>query len=345
MMDKHLRRITGFFIGITLFAGSPFLAGSKESFEGKTIKFVVAYSPGGSFDAYTRLIARHIGKHLSGNPSSIVQNMTGAGGMITANHVYNTAKPDGLTIGAFAAPLILQDVMGNKAAKYDGRKFGWLGVPAANQSVCSFNQKSGIRSVDDWLASKKEVFISAIGPGTSTSDIPKLLRAALGLPTKVIDGYRGGAKARLAVEAEEVDGYCGSWQTVKAIWREPFESGRIRVVIQNTLESHPDLKDVPLAIDYAKTPEARQLLEVADYAHRGQFPYSTPPGISEERLQALQKAFIDTLNDPELRAEAKRLRLEIDPIDGPKTANNLGKLYDMEPELITKLKAIVLPKK
>ena len=235
--------------------------------------------------------------------------------------------------------------MGNKAAKFDGRKFGWLGVPAPNHSVCSFNQKSGIKSMDDWFGAKREIFISAIGPGTSTSDIPKLMKAALGLPTKVIDGYRGGAKARVAVEAGEADGYCGSLHTVKALWRESFETGKINLIVQNTLNVHPDIKQIPRAIDYAKTPEARKLLEVADYAHRGQFPYSTPPNMPEARLKLMQKAFIDTLNDPALRAEAKKLRLGVDPIDGPATAQSVDRLYALEPELITRLKEIVLPKK
>ena len=344
-MKERCKMAIGLLVGIACLAGVAVSAGAQESFAEKTVKLVVAYSPGGSFDAYTRMIARHIGKHLPGNPSAIVQNMTGAAGMIAANHIYNTAKPDGLTIGAFAAPLVLQHVMGNKAAKFDGRKFGWLGVPVPNHSVCSFNQKSGIKTMDDWFGAKREIFISAIGPGTSTSDIPKLMKAALGLPTKVIDGYRGGAKARLAVEAGEVDGYCGSLHTVKAIWREPYEAGRIRVVVQNTLNVDPDLKQIPRAIDYAKTPEARKLLEVADYAHSGQFPYSVPPGVPQARLKLLQKAFIDTLNDPALRAEAKRMRLGVDPIDGPATAKNVDRLYALEPELITRLKGIVLPKK
>ena len=344
-MNKHRRMAAGLLLGMACLVGLAASAGAQESFAGKTVKLVVAYSPGGSFDLYTRLIARHIGKHLPGKPSTIVQNMTGAAGMIAANYVYNTAKPDGLTIGAFAGPLVLQHVMGNKAAKFDGRKFGWLGVPAPNYSVCSFNQKSGVKSMDDWFGAKREIFISAIGPGTSTSDIPKLMKAALGLPTKVIDGYRGGAKARVAVEAGEADGYCGSLHTVKALWREPFETGKINLVVQNTLNVHPDIKQIPRAIDYAKTPEARKLLEVADYAHRGQFPYSTPPNMPEARLKLMQKAFIDTLNDPALRAEAKKLRLAVDPIDGPATAQSVDRLYALEPELITRLKEIVLPKK
>ena len=162
-MNKHRRMATGLLLGMACLVGLAASAGAQESFAGKTVKLVVAYSPGGSFDLYTRLIARHIGKHLPGKPSTIVQNMTGAAGMIAANYVYNTAKPDGLTIGAFAGPLVLQHVMGNKAAKFDGRKFGWLGVPAPNHSVCSFNQKSGVKSMDDWFGAKREIFISAIG--------------------------------------------------------------------------------------------------------------------------------------------------------------------------------------
>lgn len=340
------RRITlGLIMGMILSVSVPYVASSEEFFKGKAVKFVVAYSPGGSFDLYTRLIARHIGRHIPGHPSAIVQTMTGAAGMIAANYVYNNAKRDGLTIGAFAAPLVLQQIMGNKAAKYDGRKFGWLGVPNPNHSVCSFNKKSGIKSMDDWFNAKRDMFISAIGPGTSTSDIPKILRVAIGLPIQVIDGYRGGARARLAVERGEADGYCGSWATVKAIWREPFQKGEINVVLQNTLESHPELKDIPLAIDYAKTPEARQLLKVANDTHLGQFTYSTPPGVLKDRLRILQNAFIGALRDPELLAEAKKLRLEVNPIDGPTTAKRLAGLFEMKPALIAKLKLIVLPKK
>ncbi len=344
-MYKRFRMIAGLVLGLAFVAVLAVPSAAQESFAGKTVKLVVAYSPGGSFDLYTRLIARHLGKHLPGNPATLVQNMTGAAGMIAANYIYNTAKPDGLTIGAFAGPLVLQHVMGNDAARFDGRKFGWLGVPAPNHSVCSFNQKSGIKSMDDWFGSKRELFISAIGPGTSTSDIPKLMKAALGLPTKVVDGYRGGARARVAVEAGEADGYCGSLHTVKSIWREAFEAGRVNMVVQNTLNVHPDIKQIPRAIDYAKTPDARKLLEVADYAHRGQFPYSTPPNMPEARLKLMQKAFIDALNDPALRAEAKKLRLAVDPIDGAATLSSVNKLYGLESGLVARLKGIVLPKK
>ncbi len=320
-------------------------ARAQEFFKDKTIKFIVGYSAGGSFDLYTRTIARHFSKHVAGNPTTIVENMTGAGGIIAANHLYNRAAPDGLTIGAWAAPLVLQNVMGNQATKFDGRKFGYLGVPSPYDTVCMFNEKSGIANMNDWINSKRPMKISAIGPGTSTSDIPKLLKVALNLPINVLDGYKGGAGARLAVESAEVDGYCGSWQTVETVWRNAYQSGKIRAVLQASLQSQPKYKKVPLAVDYAKTDFARQLINVADSAHGAQFPYTVPPGMAKDRLELLQKAFVDTMKDPEFLAEAKKSKLEIEVINGPTIAKKLGGLYDLQPAVVAKLREVLLPKK
>ena len=320
-------------------------APAQEFLKDKTLTFIVGYSPGGTYDQYTRLIARHINKHVAGNPTRIVENMPGAGGIIAANHLYNRVKPDGLTIAAWASPLILQHVMGNEATKFDGRKVGWVGIPGPYDTACHFNRESGIRTVDDWFASKRPLKIASIGPGTSLSDVPKLLKAALGLPLDMVEGYKGGAEARLAVESGEVDGLCASWQATKVTWRSQMESGKIRVVLQATLKSHPDLKNVPLAINYAKTDEARTLLRVADNVHVYQFPYSVAPGTPPERLQVLQQGFIKTLRDPELIAEAKKADLEVEPIDGPTTAKTFAGLYELNPSLIAKLKEILIPKR
>ncbi|HXG51172.1 MAG TPA: tripartite tricarboxylate transporter substrate-binding protein [candidate division Zixibacteria bacterium] len=328
-----------------LVAGNPGGAVAQEFFKDKVIHFIVGYSPGGSFDLYTRVIARHFSKHVPGNPTTVVENMTGAGGIIAANHLFNRAKPDGLTIGAWAAPLVLQHIMGNEAVKFDGRKFDYLGVPSPYDTVCTFNSQSGIGSVEDWFAAKRPMKISSIGPGTSTSDIPKLLKAALNLPLEVLDGYKGGANARLAVESGEVDGYCGSWQTVETVWRSAYESGKIRAVLQATLESHPKYRHVPLAIKYAKSDLARQLITVADSAHGAQFPYSLPPGVPKDRLQILQKAFVNTLKDPEFLAEARKSKLDIEVVDGPTVAKKLASLYNLNPQTVGKLKEVLLPKK
>jgi tripartite-type tricarboxylate transporter receptor subunit TctC len=320
-------------------------AQAQEFLRDKTLTFIVGYSPGGTYDQYTRLIARHINKHVAGNPARIVENMPGAGGIIAANHLYNRVKPDGLTIAAWASPLILQHVMGNEATKFDGRKVGWVGVPGPYDTACHFNAESGIRTVDDWFAAKRPLKIASIGPGTSLSDVPKLLKAALGLSLDMVEGYKGGAEARLAVESGEVDGLCASWQATKVSWRSQMESGKIRVVLQATLKSHPDLKNVPLAISYAKTEEARTLLRVADNVHAYQFPYSVAPGTPPERLQVLQQAFLKTLRDPELLAEAKKADLEIAPVDGVTTEKTFAGLYELSPSLIAKLKEILIPKR
>ncbi len=318
---------------------------SAQEYKDKTLTFIVGYSPGGSFDLYARVIARHIGKHLPGNPTRIVENMTGAGGIIAANHLYNRVKPDGLSIGAWASPLVLQHIMGNEAAQFDGRKFGYLGIPSTYDTVCTFNQQSGIAKMEDWLNAKRAQKISAIGPGTSTSDIPKLLKAALNLPMDVIDGYKGGADARLAVESGEVDGYCGSWGTIETVWRSAYDSKKIHAVLQASLRSHPKYKHVPVAINYAKNEEARELLTIADNAHIAQFPFTVPPGMTKDRLDLLQRAFIRALKDPDLIAEAKRSQLDIDPVDGPTVAKTLASLYDLKPATVARLKEILLPRK
>jgi tripartite-type tricarboxylate transporter receptor subunit TctC len=320
-------------------------APAQDIYKDKTLTFIVGYSPGGTYDQYTRLIARHIGKYLPGNPTRIVENMPGAGGIITANHLYNRVKPDGLTIAAWASPLILQHVMGNDAIKIDGRKVGWIGIPGPYDTACHFNQASGIRNMDDWVNSKRPVKISSIGPGTSLSDVPKLLKAALNLPLEMVEGYKGGAEARLAVESGEVDGLCASWQATKVTWRSQIETGKIRVVLQTTLKSHPDLKKIPLAIDYAKTDQARTLLRVADNVHAYQFPYSVPPETPPDRLKILQQAFIKTLRDRDLAAEAKKADLEVAPIDGPTTAKTFASLYELSPSLIAQLKEILIPRR
>ena len=320
-------------------------ARAQEFYKDKTITFIVGYSPGGTYDQYTRLIARHIGKYIAGKPNAIVENMPGAGGIIAANHLYNRAKPDGLTVAAWAAPLLLQHIMGNEATKFDGRKVGWVGIPAPYDTACHFSHESGIKTMDDWFAAKRPMKISSIGPGTSLSDVPKLLRAALGLPLELVEGYKGGAEARLAVENGEVDGLCASWQATKVSWRSQMESGKIRVVLQATLKSHPELKEVPLANSYAKTDEARTLLKVADNVHVYQFPYSTPPATPADRLQILQQAFVKALRDPELAAEAKKAQLEVEPVDGPTTAKTFAGLYELNPSLIAKLKEILISKR
>ncbi|MGH7929521.1 MAG: hypothetical protein ACREQV_17165, partial [Candidatus Binatia bacterium] len=275
-----------------------------------------------------------------------VENMTGAGSLVAANYMYNKAKPDGLTIGNFIGPLVLQDAIGNKAAQFDGRKFGWLGVPTPDSGVCVVTKASGISSVDEWFKAKQPVKLGGTAPGSTTDDVPKLVEAAIGLPIQMIEGYKGTSRIRVAAEAGEIDGGCWAWESIKPTWSKALESGRVRPVLQTMMESHPELKDVPLAINYAKTSEAKELLKIVDEAYGlTARPYSVPPGMPPERLKLLQKAFMETTKDPELLAEAKKAKLEFKPVDGPTIAKIFADFYNLEDATKSKLRAIVLPGK
>ena len=345
-MARKLKLLTAAVVGIGLFAGLVFTAGAAEFFKGKTITFVVGFSAGGGFDTYTRLIARHFGKHIPGNPRMVVQNRTGAGSLIAANYIYNRAKRDGTVIGNWIGGLLLREVLGDKAIKFEGRKFNWLGVPTPDDGVCALTKASGIKNIDDWFASKRPIKIGATAPGSSTDDPPKLVREAIGLPIKVVEGYAGTARIRLAAESGEIDGGCWAWQSVKVTWRKGIESGNVRPILQLTLKSHPELKHVPLAIKYAKTADARALLKVASNAHSAAVrPYSLPPGVPQDRVRILQKAFMATMRDPAMLKEAKRSNLEITPIDGVATGKVLASLYKLDPAMVSRLKEILMPKK
>lgn len=336
-----------FLVGLAFALGALNPALGEEFYKGKRIRIIVGSTPGGGFDTYARLIARHLGKYIPGHPSVLVQNMPGGGMLIAANYIYNRAKPDGLTIGHWTGALTLQHVMGNKAAKIDGRKIGWLGAPVPDNGTCVFTRASGIRSADDWFSSRKTVNMGGSGPGSSLSDTPRLIKAAINPPMKLTEGYGGTANVRLAMERGEMDGLCGwGWSSVKGTAYDKIKSGELKVVLQATLKRHPELKDVPLAIEYAKDDRSRKLLEVAGYIHGLlERVYSVPPGLPKERLRLLQKAFIGTLNDPVLLKEAKKAKLEISPVDGATTAEAVNSLYALNPELVAELKQILVRQK
>ncbi len=320
--------------------------GADDFFKGKTIRFVVGFSPGGGFDTYTRLIARHFGKHVPGNPRTVVQNRTGAGSMIAANYIYNRSRPDGLTIGNWIGPLVLQHVLGKKGIKFDGRKFNWLGAPVTDDNTCALTKASGIANLDDWMKSKRPIKIGATAPGSTTDDVPKLIKAATGLPMQIIEGYSGTAIIRVSAEKGEIDGGCWAWQSIKPTWRQGIESGNVRPVLQVGPDKHPDLQDVAVATKLAKDDTGKKLLQVAADVYRAlSRPYSLPPGVPADRVKTLQNAFMATLNDPELKADADKSKLELNPQDGPSVAKKMAGLYDMDAATVSLLKEALLPKK
>jgi tripartite-type tricarboxylate transporter receptor subunit TctC len=318
-------------------------ADAQEPFyRGKTIRLIVGLAPGGGYDLYARVIARHLGKHIAGNPTIVVENMTGAGSVIAANYMYKAAKPDGLTMGHILGGLFLQQLLGNPAIEFDGRKFEYIGVPAQDHFLIGLSKTTGITSFEDWRTSKKPVKLGGVAPGGATDDIPKVLEATLSLPIKIVTGYKGTGPIRLAFDAGEVDGVCNAWESFKSTWRKQVESGEVVIILQATVKAHPELPKIPVAFDFLKTAEARKLFEVVTRVHGPTTrPFFLPPSTPKERIEILRKAYMDTMKDPEFLADAKKAKLDLNPDDGAGLERNVKEIFDLEPALVARLKEIL----
>jgi tripartite-type tricarboxylate transporter receptor subunit TctC len=318
---------------------------AQDFYAGKTIRIIVGGSAGGGFDTYSRVIARHMGKHIPGKPNLVVENMTGAATRIAAKYLFSAAQPDGLAFGIFNGYLLLGRVLGMKGLDFDVRKFEWIGVPVQDHVACALHKSSGVTSLKDWQSAKTPVKIGALGPGNSTGDVPRLLRATLNLPIHMVEGYKGTADVRLAADGGEVAGGCWAWQSIEATWSKGLQSGDVNVVIQATQKPHADLPKVPLAFDLIKDEEGKQLLRAG-----GLLPstvtrvYATTPGTPKDRVKILQNAFSATLKDKAFVEEAEKAKLEIDPLTGAEVEKAVGEMFNIDEGLKSKLNAILTAK-
>lgn len=311
-------------------------------YQGKSVRIIVGAAAGGGYDTYSRAIARHMGKHIPGNPTFVVENMPGAGFLISANYMYKIAKPDGLTIGHFIGGLFLQQLLGKAGIEFEAAKFEYVGVPTQDNYVLGISKKAGISSIDQWLASKTVVKLGGVGVGSATDDIPKVLKETIGLPLQVVSGYSGTATVRLAYNSGEVQGVCNAWESFRATWPNELKSGDLTIVLQNTAKPHPDLQNIPLAINYAKTDEAKKLINALVHSVGPTArPYVLPPGTPKDRVQILRRAFLETMKDPEFLADANKAKLDISPLDGAELEKNVKEVFNLDPKLIPRAKEIL----
>jgi tripartite-type tricarboxylate transporter receptor subunit TctC len=309
-----------------------------DFYQGKMIRIVVGFSAGGAFDAYSRSLSKHMRKYLPGNPNITVENMPGAGSLIAANYLYKAASPDGLTIGNFIGSVLMGQVLGQKGIEFDARKFEYVGAPARYYPVCVFSKASGITTLDNWLTAKSPVKMGGIGQGTSGDNTIRVLRAVLGLPIQLVSGYKGMAEIRLATEAGEVAGTCVGPRTV---WQQTLEKGEVIPVLQVTPSPAPDFPKIPLAIDLAKTEEARKLIEVGVHSDSAiALTYALPPGTSREIIGILRRAFVATMKDSDFSAEVKKARLDVDPVAGEEMEKIINDAFKLDATLLGKLKDI-----
>ena len=336
-MKVNFSRLAGVLLVLACPVSSA-VANNHEYYRGKTVRIVVGLSAGGGFDIYARALARHLGKHIAGNPAFVVDNMPGAGSMIAANHVYKSAKPDGLTLGHFVGSLFMQQLLGRPGAEFEATKYEFVGAPIPEKTACALTKASGITSIDRWFAAKTPVKLGATGSGPIV-DVPKILKSAVGLPIQLVLGFKGTADIRLAAESGELAGACWSWDAIKSTWTRGLESGEVSIVLQALAKPLADLPKVPLAISYAKSVDARQLIEVgihdaADIAR----PFVMPPGTPKDRVQIIRQAFSATLKDPAFVAEAEKSKLDIDPVSGEALEKIVAAIYKMNPAMLAKLK-------
>jgi tripartite-type tricarboxylate transporter receptor subunit TctC len=323
--------------GLFFFTAAGYAA-TQDFYQGKVIRIVVGFSPGGAFDAYSRSLSRHMRKYLPGNPTITVENMPGAGSVIAANYLYKAANPDGLTIGNFIGSVLLGQVLGQKGIEFDARKFEYVGAPARYYPVCLFSKASGITSLEKWLAAKTPVKMGGIGQGTSGDNTIRLLRATIGLPIQLVSGYKGMAEIRLATEAGELAGTCVGPRTV---WQKALELGEVVPVLQVTPKPAPDFPTIPLAIDLAKSEEGRKLIEIGVHNDSAiALTYALPPGTPKGLLVTLRRAFVDTMKDGELAAELTKARLDVDPVAGEEVDRIINDAFKLDAALIGKLKDI-----
>jgi tripartite-type tricarboxylate transporter receptor subunit TctC len=319
-------------------------AGANEFYQGKSIRFIVGAPAGGGYDTYTRAIARHLGKHVPGNPTMVIENMDGAGSLIAANYTYNKAEPDGLNIGVWISGQIIRDALGDRSIKFDGRKFGWIGAPSNGSPTCAIMEFTGLKTWDDVLNSKRPIKMGGVRAGTSYTDVPHILNKVAGTKFDVISGYAGTSPVRLAMQRREVEGACLGWESMRVSNRAMLDAkggdGLIPFITHRKGED-PEVKDLPLFTEVIKGKDNIATYKSWAASYEFQRPFSLPPNSPPERLQTLRKAFAATLRDPEFLAEAKKTKLYIKPVSGEEIEEYVQEIYSMSDKVKENLSFLV----
>jgi tripartite-type tricarboxylate transporter receptor subunit TctC len=325
----------------------PAAAQSPPFYQGKTMRIVIGSSTGGGYDLWARMLARYYGKYIPGNPTILVQNMPGAASIVATNYLYNVAKPDGLTLGALLPAIYFDQLVGRKEAQFDFAKIPWIGSPEQNEIIHYMRADSPYKSIDDIRKAKEPPRCGSSGTGTTGFYIPRLLDEVLGTKHAIVSGYPGGSEIDLAVERGEV--HCWSPLVATYFGREPYISwqkkGYVKVVVQFGAKRDSRLADVPTIyelMDQYKTPEGgkrltRTILVAATLGR----PIAATPGIPADRLNLLRQAYQKTLKDPELIAETKRQRWDIDPLTGEEMEKLAKEVMAQPKEVIERMKWVL----
>jgi tripartite-type tricarboxylate transporter receptor subunit TctC len=323
-----------FLMLLLMLFGARAAAAEPEFFAGKTLTILVGFGPGGGYDLYARTLARHMGQHIAGNPTIIVQNMAGAGSLRVVNYLYNAAPKNGSVIATFARGIVLEPLFGrSEGVQFNPAHLGWLGSISNETSVCAFMAGSSIKSWQDMQT--KSYTIGASDSGADSDVFPQALRNLFHLPLRIVTGYSGGAEMVLAMQRHEIDGRCGwSWTSLLSRNRSLYDSKQIDVPVQLTLSRQEDLRDVPSIMDLATDAAQKAVLRLIISRQIMARPFATPPGIPRDHLKILRDAFDATMRDPEFLDDAKRLDLEVRPVTGAEIDALVNEVLDSPPDIV-----------
>ena len=311
---------------VMLGAAAPALA---QSFAGKTVTIIVGYKPGGGYDATARLLARHLPKHIPGRPAVIVQNMPGANSVIAANHVYNVAKPDGLTIATFNRNLPIAQLTSVEGVKYDMTKFAWIGSAANESTILAIRADLPYKTFEELRKAKQTVVIGSTGPGANTHDFPLLLKELVGVNLKIVSGYSSSADIMLAVERKEVDGRAGSFTSLR-----PFiERGVVRPIVR-ARSTEPGIDQLPVDESFAPNPRAKAIMALRSAPELVARPYVMPPKTPADIVKVMREAFAKTIDDPELVAEGKKSKMDLEYTPGDQAQKLLADVMNQPKDLV-----------
>ena len=338
-MTCRLVAVRAFFFGLLMISsclGARAQAGSESDFyKGKTIQFIIGYEPGTGYDLYARLLARYYGASIPGAPNVLVQNMPGAGSLKAANYLFDVAPRDGTQIGMLGRGTPMTPLLGGKGATFrDDKSFTWIGSMNNEVSLCVAWHTSGVKTIEEAMA--RELTTSATSLGADdTTVFPAVLNAMIGTKFKWITGYPGGSTMNLAMERGEAEGRCGwSWSSIKSTQADWLKTGKIALLLQLSLSKHPDLPNVPLIMDYAKSEEQKRVLELIFARQVMGRPVLAPPGLPEDRVRLLRRAFDATMNDKAFLAEADKGNWEITPVSGEEIEALMKRVYATPPTII-----------
>jgi tripartite-type tricarboxylate transporter receptor subunit TctC len=309
-------------------------AAAQDFYKGKEVTIYTGSATGGPYDAYARLLARHLVRNIPGNPNVIVQAMPGASGRRMMGYMQNVAPKDGTVI---AAPqrAVAFDPLTEPDIYFDARKFGWLGSANSETNVCMAWHTSALRTFDDLYS--REMVVGTSGPSSTDAIYPNVINNLFGTKFKIVTGYKGAADTNIAMERGEVDGRCGiSWDTLVSLNEEWLREKKIRLLVQFALDKNPELPDVPSVFDFAKTDEQRQILAFWSAPNKMGRPFAMAPGTAPERVAIMRRAFETTMKDPQLIAEAAKMKLAVDGIPGDDVTKLIEQIYALPKDVIAK---------